>query len=166
MLLIDGVLDEELLNLVASHPLEGETVYLYSTGGKSYIMMAILDMLNNGNIKELVLAGEAMSAAFTLFVLFKGNKRILPHSVGMMHVGRIELDMTIYGKPLPRYSEEIGIHSKQCIEFEEKFLELSDMPDSIRKKFKAGHDIFMSARDLKEFITKNPFSKYEVLFEV
>lgn len=161
---LDGDVAEEMVSLV-SGDISGETVYINSPGGHISDMFVILDLLNNGGINELVAVGEVSSAAFFIFIFFKGRKRVMPLTTGMLHtMHRSSVSIKSNGGYSNHLRELLDIQTDASVKFEEEFVRVSTWTDeSMPEKFLSGEDVYMSASDLATFASINPYTIYSEL---
>ena len=165
MVLLKGEINEEMIEYLLQCNLEDSSVYLMSNGGSLADMFTILDILIKSNISELVITGYADSAAFILFVMYPGEKRVLPLTTSIIHIPRISVEISVKGNILPYDLDEVNIVKKQCLDFYTKFLNLSNIDKKEKKKLLSGEDVYWSASKINKFLKQNSYKKYEILYK-
>lgn len=164
---LSGDVDEKMVEQVSGN-IKGETVYLCSPGGSIADMFVILDLLNKGEIKELIAVGEISSAAFYIFVFFRGQKSVMPLTVGLLHtIHRSQISIRADGKYANHMKDVIEIQNKQGNTFEKEFVHLSFWDDlSMPQRFIDGEDVYMGTVELTKFIKLNPYHVYDSIFQI
>lgn len=128
-------------------------IYLYSGGGSTGIMSALLDLINI-NPNRFVLIGycSLASAAFELFVRAGCRKRLLENTIGMYHQGSRSIDINDYGKP--KFHEDIAIKNQTEVfrKLTMSFIDKCGFTPTEKTKFKKDHDVYFSNERFVEIV--------------
>lgn len=156
MIYLTGEINDELVETLESSDLEGQTVYLNSHGGAADAMVLIMDHLANAKLKELVACGEICSAAFYIFQTYKGKKRILPLTEGMIHQMYRVIPMSASGNYKPADAKHYERTNKDSTDYTNGLIADLPLTEEELELFNSGGDVFFSYTRLVELLTPKP----------
>lgn len=137
---------------------KGFDFWFSSPGGEltvAYAMLAILEKCE----ATLIAYGELSSAAFILFLLYKGEKRITPMVEGMMHMGFYFLEHRENGYT-SEYQEDIRNYRKLR---ESAFFDSKKEEWQLTKKqiadYKKGKDVYIPFEQIQNIINEQSKKK-------
>jgi len=152
MIYLTGEVNDELVLEVLEADLEGKTVYLNSEGGNADAMFVIMDHLEKSKIKELVACGEICSAAFIIFHTFKGKKRILPLTEGMIHQMYRTIPVSATGSFKPSYAKHHEKTNKDSTDYMNNLISGLSLTEEELNLFNDGGDVYFSYSRLVELL--------------
>jgi len=139
---------ENIFEILSS--IDSDTIlYFSSQGGLDTYAELIIEILNkNSNFIELVAYGPLSSNGFEVFERFKGRKRLMPTTFGMIHLGDFQIsarkinDTTYQDFILKKFVDE---KNEEIIKKYTPYLSTEEI-DSLRK----GNDIWLDYERLKK----------------
>lgn len=136
-------------------------IYLSSFGGESSVSECIVDIIEHSKYHVTLIASDDISsAAFYLFFKSKGDKRILPNTIGMFHMGYIETaSVDERGKPKEEVDKAVIQSLKNAKKDTLDFCEKLGMNTTEIGKIKRSKEVYFQYNRLVEFIDNLKKSK-------
>lgn len=159
---LEGTVDSTMFNkLINSYNLLREDaekdlemiIYLSSCGGNSYIANAIIDLINkHAQCTTLIAASHILSAAFSIFFQTKCLKQIVPATIGMDHLAKIDSQITEGGTIMgaeDQFSLKVMRRSKkESLSFYESIGMKQEWIDDILD----GRDVYFTTKELETML--------------
>ena len=129
------------------------TFYLKSTWWSWYVAQQIIDMINQNSDRVTLIANDYIaSAAFRIFFYCTCKRKVLPHTMWMWHMARI--DTSISGKKRIQSVPKIQLdfmwkEAKEDI----KFMKSIWMKEKLCKKFLNEFDVYFWEKELKKLLS-------------
>ena len=137
---------------------EGEEINIYidSVGGLCYvaeaIQFAIDELVEKKRKVTLIGMGNILSAAFTLFFNAKGNKKVTPGTVGMIHMSSARLELNEDGKITDSYEQLRFDELRRDAELTAALVAKLKLPPKDVEIIKNGGDLWFNDLQLKQLI--------------
>ncbi|WIC41307.1 hypothetical protein MA9V1_043 [Chryseobacterium phage MA9V-1] len=132
-------------------------IMMCSEGGELYIMQAMLDLIAEyhgaGINFELIGYGELDSSAFEFFVRAQCHKRLLPHTLGMYHLGTVSMNRNDLGRPAYASGRAIEARAAQYYKPEiEQFMKDCEFSVGEATDIRKGEDVYFQHDRFQEII--------------
>lgn len=133
---------------------ENITIYLRSTGGYSWSMYVMLDIINSNPERfEIVASGEISSAAFQLFFTATCSRRIFNGTWGVYHQARIAVDINERATLHSNYDKAMGVYMRNYSKKESEFLmQYLEFTKEERRKVNRGEDLYLQYDRLNQML--------------
>lgn len=154
---IDGNINNQTVEKLAEFLNDNDgvtkSIFLNSQGGGYSDSRIIGEMLGrHKGFIELIAMNEIGSAAFEIFFLFEGAKRMGDQLIGVYHLGGAELLMGTNGRPITERDRVFLGELEKMNDCQMKFCKQLGMKESEIKKIKKGDDVYFIEERLKEFM--------------
>ncbi len=122
-------------------------------GGLSDVSTAIVDFINkNKDYIGMTFYGELFSAGMVIFLSVQCEKKILPDTRGMYHLGWQEMSISDTGKPTSQYDLFSMREMKKSKEKTVTFLKTTKLSEKEINSIKRGKDVYFSHERMLEII--------------
>lgn len=137
------------------------SIHISSCGGNVEAEKAMLHIINSQPERFTIVAnGEISSAAFGLFYRCNCAKTILPGTIGMYHLARTSIEISLNGKG---FFDADKFHLKNFRKgFKEELVWCESLGISARdiELIAKGHDVYFTTEQLQEFLNNQKIERF------
>lgn len=129
------------------------TVYLSSTGGKTSVMTALIEMVNSNKDRFSLVAYDFIgSAAFVFFIKAKCNKKVLINTMAMHHQTITNVDFDEFKKPYYQSDAAELTRMKKERDDSQKFNTQIGLTEYEIKRYRQNYDLYFQYDRILELV--------------